>query len=448
MRVKRSWFVLVGMISSCVYMGAVTAQELPGIATLGKSEPSGMTLVQAPDKSKTPDKAKTPDKSKTPDKAKTPDSPAPVPPETPPATDAFAQAPSRGGEAPGRGFNPHMLGDYQGLFVRRFVAVPAIQTTTLFVPTTGRGVIDKNGVSVTVTTLVPVTVQQPITVTVPFAAPIVSFGAFKIGENEGPAPEDRVFLTYNYFGDMRGPNLGSALPSSDTQTTTIGGNPAIVNTRTPAFAPQINGTREMFGFEKSLLDGRVSLGLRVPLVQQRGDGSFSDLGDITAIVKYAIWSDPDTGSVLSAGLALTLPTGPSISTSEGKFNATLFQPFVGYRWSESRFFLQGFTSVAVATDSRIPTLLFNDIGVGYKVYQGTAGDAISFISPIVEAHLTTPLSDRGQNNLIIAPDLVALVGGIHIGLYGASTLTLGVATPVTGPRPFDVEAIAQLNWRF
>jgi hypothetical protein len=37
---------------------------------------------------------------------------------------------------------------------------------------------------------------------------------------------------------------------------------------------------------------------------------------------------------------------------------------------------------------------------------------------------------------------------VQIGLFGPSTLTLGVGTPVTGPRLFNVEAIAQLNWRF
>ena len=188
--------------------------------------------------------------------------------------------------------------------------------------------------------------------------------------------------------------------------------------------------------------------MRVPLLQQQGDGSFSDLGAITGILKYAILRNPDTGSVLSTGLAVTVPTGRSISIAGGEINPTLIQPFVGYRLSEDRFFVQGFTSVAASTDSRLPTLLFNDVGVGYMVYQGNAGDAISFLSPIVEAHLTTALSNRGAGNPILAPDLLALVGGIHIGLYGASTLTLGVATPVTGPRPFDVEAIAQLNWRF
>jgi len=46
------------------------------------------------------------------------------------------------------------------------------------------------------------------------------------------------------------------------------------------------------------------------------------------------------------------------------------------------------------------------------------------------------------------PDLLVMVAGIQIGLFGPSTLTLGVGAPVTGPRLFDVEGIAQLNFRF
>ena len=441
MKVQRSWFVLVGLILSCACVGAGLAQETP----------------------EQPKKGKTPEKTKTPEKAKSPVTPPAVPPEQPQATDPYAQGPLRGGEAPVRGFNPHMLGDYQGLFARRFGIVVAVQTintfqttfqtTTQIVTTTipgisGQPIPVKVPVTVTTTTQTPVTLQSRMAVAVPFTSPILSLGAFKIGENESPAPEDRVFLTYNYFGDVRGPNLGASMPKSDTVTTTINGNAAIVTTHTPAFAPQINASREIFGFEKTFFNGMASVGLRAPLVQQQGDGSFTKVGNLTAILKVAIAGDPASGDVLSAGLAVTAPTGPSIATIDGDIRSTIVQPFVGYRWVEDRFFLQGFASVAVPTDSQLPTLLFNDIGVGYKVYQGTPGDAITFVSPIVEAHLTTPLTHRGLDNAIIAPDLLALVGGVHIGLYGTSTLTFGVSAPVTGPRPFDVEGIAQLNFRY
>jgi hypothetical protein len=46
------------------------------------------------------------------------------------------------------------------------------------------------------------------------------------------------------------------------------------------------------------------------------------------------------------------------------------------------------------------------------------------------------------------PDLVVLLQGVQIGLGVGSTLAIGVAAPVTGPRAFDLEAIAQFNLRF
>jgi hypothetical protein len=46
------------------------------------------------------------------------------------------------------------------------------------------------------------------------------------------------------------------------------------------------------------------------------------------------------------------------------------------------------------------------------------------------------------------PDLVVLTAGSHFDLFQRARLTLGVATPVTGPRVFDVEALVQFNWRF
>ena len=47
------------------------------------------------------------------------------------------------------------------------------------------------------------------------------------------------------------------------------------------------------------------------------------------------------------------------------------------------------------------------------------------------------------------PHVKADRGGVHFGLgRGRTLLTLGVATPVTGPRPMEVEGFVQLNFRF
>jgi hypothetical protein len=104
-------------------------------------------------------------------------------------------------------------------------------------------------------------------------------GAFKIAENESPRPQDRVFVTYNYYRDV-----GSV---EDVH-------------------------RETIGFEKALLGGRASVGLRLPFFQVRGNdaGQGTDVGDLSVVLKYALLDDSATGSAVSAGLVITAPTGP------------------------------------------------------------------------------------------------------------------------------------------
>jgi hypothetical protein len=43
---------------------------------------------------------------------------------------------------------------------------------------------------------------------------------------------------------------------------------------------------------------------------------------------------------------------------------------------------------------------------------------------------------------------VVLTGGVNVLLGMNSTLGVAVGTPVTGPRPFDVEAVVTFNVRF
>jgi hypothetical protein len=67
---------------------------------------------------------------------------------------------------------------------------------------------------------------------------------------------------------------------------------------------------------------------------------------------------------------------------------------------------------------------------------------------LLEAHLTTPLNHRNQDALIFVPDALILTSGVNIGLMRNANLSLGVATPITGPRIFNIETFMQLNWRF
>jgi hypothetical protein len=245
-------------------------------------------------------------------------------------------------------------------------------------------------------------------------------GAFKISENESPRPLDRVFINFNYFNNL----------------STFGG-------------PNPDLYRETFGFEKTFLDGNASFGLCVPLLQKDGSAGgvgVDGFGDVTVIGKYAFINDRDTGNVLSGGLAVTAPTGrdpfPGFS-----LHSTLLQPWAGFIYSDDQFFVHGFSSLVVPTDVRDVIVMFNDIGVGYRAYKA-CDQAISAIIPTLEAHVTTPFNHRNVNDVVNVPDQVDLTAGVHVGLYNRAFLTLGGAVPVTGPKPFDFELIAQLNYRW
>ena len=84
--------------------------------------------------------------------------------------------------------------------------------------------------------------------------------------------------------------------------------------------------------------------------------------------KYVLKVDPATGSLLSVGLEMTLPTGPS-QFAGAKYiqgiQSTEIQPFIGYLLIRDRFYLHGFTSLSAPSSIRDVTMVYNDIGVGY-----------------------------------------------------------------------------------
>jgi hypothetical protein len=154
--------------------------------------------------------------------------------------------------------------------------------------------------------------------------------------------------------------------------------------------------------------------------------------------------------VLSGGLAVSAPTGPDAILLDGsRLNPVLLQPFAGFIRNWDRLYSQGFSSMIVPTDADDVLLATSSLGVGYRVYTASDPSArLSYLTPFVEGHATIPVNHRGlSQDLAGFPDTVVLTNGVHMGL-GRANLALGVAVPVTGPRLFDVQAIAQLNWRF
>jgi hypothetical protein len=311
-----------------------------------------------------------------------------------PQTSAFSQAPSAGGSA-GYSFAPNMIGDLGvgGSFARGILYVPG-----------PRG------------QLVPQAVPLPAT----------NRAAFKIDENEGARPLDRFYVNYNYFN-----NIGRGVPD----------------------LPLSDVHRETYGVEKTFLGGDASVGVRVNTLQKIGPGSLggADFGDTTIVTKFALINDPN-GNVVSVGMAVTVPTGPDLFLVDGsRLNPVLLQPYTGFVYALDRVYAQGFSALVVPLDARDVLLSTGALAVGYQLYRSAcpAESLITYVTPVVEGHASIPLNHRGIDSTPTGfSDLFVLTNGVHIGVGQRTNLTFGVAVPLTGPKLFDLEALALLNFRY
>ncbi|WP_149108408.1 hypothetical protein [Limnoglobus roseus] len=259
--------------------------------------------------------------------------------------------------------------------------------------------------------------------------PQVSRGAFKITENDTPRPTTRAYFTYNFY-DYIGKGIGG---------------PDV---------PRIMLHQETFGYEQALGGGQYSLGLRLPYNQIVSTGflNSSMLGDITLTSKF-ILRENEHGDLLSGGMLLTVPTGsnPFPSSLTGtNVRGVLFQPYLGgiLLGEDGRAFVQGFSSIIIPSDSDDTTFLSNSVNIGYKVIDNAQG-RISSVVPIFEMHLNTPLNHRGtRSDPVGFVDTFTVLAGNHILFRNGLSVGAACGTPITGPRPFSLQATLQVNYRF
>jgi hypothetical protein len=270
----------------------------------------------------------------------------------------------------------------------------------------------------------------------------------KISEDQSPRPQDRVYFMFNYFQGV---------------------NDA-VNTRLQAPIGYAQVFRYIGGFEKTFQDGQGSVGIRVPLdsvtantATSRASGNFGGtstaVGDLNIYGKYILLENRETGSLLSAGLAISAPTGPGrfagLNTFAASPHGTSFQPFIGYIYNAGRLYFHGFTIVDVTTTGQDPVLMYNDFGIGYFIRRpdpsAMSAPVFSMIAPTFEVHVTDPLNHRHPFSLrdpAGMTDIVNLTYGLNVGILERTLLTFGVVTPVTSPKPFDFEVMAFVNYFF
>lgn len=230
----------------------------------------------------------------------------------------------------------------------------------------------------------------------------------------------------------------------------VQGGPFGAGVATTVVEPEIRNIamyRETFGFEKTFLNGDASIGMRLPLLQTTGDGSFNGIGDLSIVAKYAFYNNQQTGNLASLGMVVTAPTGDDFGGIDGQIHTTLLQPYVGVIYNFRRFFYQGFSAITIPTNSNDVTFLGNDFSLAYRLYENQSR-LVTAIIPAVECHVTTPLNKRNEFEGGFLPDIVSFTGALHCQMGQRSVLSMGVNAPVTGPRPYNYEVFAQFNYAF
>lgn len=254
-------------------------------------------------------------------------------------------------------------------------------------------------------------------------------GGIRAADNESAQPRDRIYYNVAAFNRVH--------YSSNTDL------------------PAINLQRHVIGIEKELFNRWASIGLRLPFVVVQGPSEFAGtrFADLSVVSKAALWRDDNNGNVVSAGIVVTVPIGPAEpfqspgSGNTFRLSDVLLQPFLAGAWNPtSRFFMHGFSSIAVPTDTRDSVRMWNDIGIGGWVYRGEG--RIRGIAPVAELHVSTPLSRRGKESTPIGYwDTFSMTWGGHVATRrGAIGAALGV--PLSGPRPYEVQATARVTLNY
>jgi len=269
-----------------------------------------------------------------------------------------------------------------------------------------------------------------------------SVRGLKISDNQSPRPQDRVFFTFDYFD-----NLNKTLDRHFQSP--------VINLR---------AYRYVWGLEKTFNQGMGSVGVRLPLDTLTADSGIRNpyttptttaLGDLSLYAKYILAQHLPSGSLISVGIQVTPPTGPK-TFANSQYIQSIHdldtQPFIGYIWARDRFYLQGFSALSVPGNSSDATLLYNDVVLGYYVYRDR--DPAHFLTGVIpsfETHVNTPITHRdpyNRNDIAGTPDVVNLTAGLNFEFHRHTFLTFGLVTPVTGPRPFDLEALVLINILF
>ncbi len=262
---------------------------------------------------------------------------------------------------------------------------------------------------------------------------------FKASENQSPRPQDRVFFDFNFYSNVN----------------------STVNTAQRSPVNRLNAYTYLWGFEKTFDDGNGSIGMRLPLNSLTAQSTSiaaptsTALGNLDIFAKYILKQNRETGSLITAGFQITPQTATTRFAGAPYIyglNTTYFQPFIAYLWRKDRFYLQGFSGFDFPANNADVTLMYNDIGIGYFLYQNPdTSRFITAIAPTFEVHVNTPFNHRNPFNTFdpaASTYVTNLTYGLNVLMYGRAQVTAALVTPVSSPKPFDSEFALLFNFYF
>lgn len=286
---------------------------------------------------------------------------------------------------------------------------------------------------------------------------------FKMAEDTSPIPTDRAYFIYDDYSGV--PYNGASIDLN-------------------GFTP---------GFEKTFLDGAMSVEVRLPMATtlsntiflaggtRTGEGEFGNLGVSIKALLY----QSQTAAV-SGGLAIDCPTAAN-SVYVGVVDPAIqivnqsvhLLPFVGGLWTPNdRLFCIGFLQLDIDANGdlvnnggldfngsfagfggpsllyREQTLLYLDGTAGYWLRRDEADHLLSGIAVFGELHLDQSLDTSAPLNTVVGVmsgnpiSILDMTVGADFQIGPLTTVTTAYCTPLTAQREFNGQFRLLLNRRF